>query len=63
MAQMRDLAAAAARIFGWKTDQPKSVTNMLVISHEDLAKIRALRDPSVAFGLVRPSLTTKCGYV
>jgi hypothetical protein len=40
-AQMRDLAAAAARIFGW--DQKKGDThNTMVISHEDLARIRAL---------------------
>jgi len=44
-AQLRDLAASAARIFGWdKAPQTNVQVNTLRITAEQLAEIRALRD-------------------
>jgi hypothetical protein len=43
--KLRDLAASAARIFGWDADKgPKFQFNQLVVSPEQLEKIRALRN-------------------
>jgi hypothetical protein len=43
--QLRDLAASAARIFGWdKAPQTNVQVNTLRITAEQLAEIRALRD-------------------
>jgi hypothetical protein len=46
---LRDLAASAARIFGWnKTDKPGVQLNQqIVISAEQLEQIRQLREPTV----------------
>ena len=46
-AQLRDLAASAARIFGWdKKDSPQGNTyNTLCITAEQLEQIRQLREP------------------
>jgi len=41
--KLRDLAASAARIFGWDTEQPAVQLNQLVISQEMMERIRALR--------------------
>src|SRR5205807_4863092 len=42
--KLRDLASAAARIFGWDGDKASAVTlNQIVISQEQLEQIRALR--------------------
>ena len=41
--KLRDLAASAARIFGWDTQQPQTQINQLCITQERLDKIRALR--------------------
>jgi hypothetical protein len=38
---LRDLAAAAARVFGWDGNKPQEVHNTLVFSQEDLDKIFA----------------------
>jgi hypothetical protein len=44
-AQLRDLASAAARIFGWDSDKPGFQLNQqFVISQEQLEQIRALRN-------------------
>jgi hypothetical protein len=44
-AQLRDLAASAARVFGWDSDKPGFQLNQqFVISQEQLEQIRALRD-------------------
>jgi len=41
---LRDLAATAARIFGWDGDKGSAVTlNQVVVSQEQLEQIRALR--------------------
>jgi len=41
VSQLRDLAASAARIFGWdKKDNPQTQINQLVISQEMIEKIR-----------------------
>jgi hypothetical protein len=48
MAQLRDLAASAARIFGWNTEKPGVQLNQLVISREILQEIRALREQADA---------------
>jgi len=49
-AQLRDLAASAARIFGWDADRgPKFQFNQLVVSPETLEKIRALREEDNPF--------------
>lgn len=46
-AQLRDLASAAARIFGWDSDKPGvQVNQQFVITQEQLEQIRALRDDS-----------------
>src|SRR6266446_3061918 len=43
--KLRDLAASAARIFGWdKAPQTNVQVNTLRITEEQLARIRALRD-------------------
>ncbi len=43
--RLRDLAASAARIFGWdKAPQTNVQVNQLCITQEQLARIRALRD-------------------
>jgi hypothetical protein len=43
-AQFRDLAASAARIFGWdKKDSPQTHINQLCITAEQLEQIRQLR--------------------
>jgi hypothetical protein len=47
-AQLRDLAASAARIFGWNTDGPQVQLNQQVaITQEQLEQIRQLREPVV----------------
>jgi len=44
-AQLRDLAASAARIFGWDTEKKPGVqVNQLVITREQLQEIRALQE-------------------
>jgi hypothetical protein len=44
---LRDLAASAARIFGWdKKEGPQTQINQLCISAEQLEQIRQLRDDS-----------------
>ena len=53
-AQLRDLAASAARIFGWDSDKPAGSTyNTLVVTTEQLQQIRALREP-VAYEAPHP---------
>ena len=48
-AHLRDLAASAARIFGWDTDKKPGVQhNTLVITREQLQEIRALRERAEA---------------
>jgi len=48
--KLRDLAASAARIFGWDADRgPKFQFNQLVVSPETLEKIRALREEDNPF--------------
>jgi hypothetical protein len=43
--QLRDLTAAAARIFGWgDKDKPQTQINQLVITQEQLERMRALCD-------------------
>jgi hypothetical protein len=43
--QLRDLAASAARVFGWdKKEGPQTQINQLCISAEQLEQIRQLRD-------------------
>ena len=43
-AQLRDLAASAARIFGWDNDKGGGfILNQVVVSQEQLEQIRALR--------------------
>lgn len=49
-AHLRDLAASAARIFGWDTKQPQTQINQLCISTEQLQQIRALRKQADAQG-------------
>jgi hypothetical protein len=45
-AHLRDLAASAARIFGWNNNDKPGVTfNQLCISAEQLEQIRQLREP------------------
>ena len=39
-AHFRDLAASAARIFGWDNEKKGDTHNTMVISYEDLARIR-----------------------
>jgi len=42
--KLRDLASAAARIFGWDANRTSAVTlNQVVVSQEQLEQIRALR--------------------
>jgi hypothetical protein len=44
--KLRDLASAAARIFGWDGDKGSAVTlNQVVVSPAQLEQIRALREP------------------
>jgi hypothetical protein len=45
-AHLRDLAASAARIFGWNSDNkpPGDTYNTLVVTREQLEQIRALRE-------------------
>jgi hypothetical protein len=48
-AQLRDLAAAASRLFGWGTNKGAQVQfNQLCISTEQLQQIRALREQADA---------------
>jgi hypothetical protein len=48
-AHLRDLAASAARIFGWNTEKPGVQLNQqFVISTEQLQQIRALREQADA---------------
>ena len=48
-AHLRDLAASAARIFGWDSDKPAGNTyNTLVVTTEQLQQIRALREQADA---------------
>jgi hypothetical protein len=48
-AHLRDLAASAARIFGWDTEKPGVQLNQqFVISTEQLQEIRALREQAGA---------------
>ena len=48
-AHLRDLAASAARIFGWDTEKPGVQLNQqFVISTEQLQEIRALREQADA---------------
>jgi hypothetical protein len=48
-AHLRDLAQSAARIFGWDSDKKPGVQlNTLVITTEQLQKIRALREQADA---------------
>lgn len=43
-ARLRDLAAAASRVFGWDNDKASAVTlNQIVVSPEQLEQIRSLR--------------------
>jgi hypothetical protein len=47
--QFRDLAASAARIFGWDTEKKPGVQlNQLVITREQLQEIRALQEQADA---------------
>jgi hypothetical protein len=47
-AQLRELTAAASRVFGWESDRgPSTVHNTLVITQEQLAQIRALRAKTI----------------
>jgi transposase len=57
---LRDLAASAARVFGWDNDKkpPGDTYNTLVVTTQQLEQIRALREP-VAYetpGLEGPPL-------
>jgi len=42
--KLRDLASAAARVFGWDSDKPDVQFNQLIVTQEQLEQIRALRD-------------------
>jgi hypothetical protein len=45
-AHLRDLAAAASKLFGWDTNKGARVQfNQLVVTTEQLQQIRALREP------------------
>jgi hypothetical protein len=44
------LGAAAAKLFGWDTEKPGVQLNTLVITTEQLQKIRALREQADAQG-------------
>jgi hypothetical protein len=47
-AQLRELTAAASRVFRWDENKgPSTVHNTLVITSEQLQQIRALREPVV----------------
>ena len=54
-AHLRDLAASAARIFGWDTKQPQTQINQLCITQEQLQEIRALREQANAQGCAEKS--------
>ena len=46
-AQFRDLAASAARIFGWDAEKvkgPRDTYNTLVVTQDQLEQIRQLRE-------------------
>jgi hypothetical protein len=46
-AQLRDLAASAARIFGWDAEKgkgPRDTYNTLVVTQDQLEQIRQLRE-------------------
>jgi hypothetical protein len=43
-AHLRNLAASAARIFGWDTNKPAVQLNQMVITREQLQEIRALQE-------------------
>jgi hypothetical protein len=43
-AQLRDLAASAARVFGWDNATPQVTHNQLVITADQLRRIRMLRE-------------------
>jgi hypothetical protein len=47
--KLRDLAASAARIFGWESDKPGIQLNQLVVDAETLGRIRALREADNPF--------------
>jgi HPt (histidine-containing phosphotransfer) domain-containing protein len=50
-AHLKDLAAAAARVFGWDQQQRSGDTyNTLVVTQEQLAMIRSLRQASLKSG-------------
>jgi hypothetical protein len=50
-AHLKDLAAAAARVFGWDQQQRSGDTyNTLVVTQEQLAMIRSLRRASLKPG-------------
>jgi hypothetical protein len=59
-AHLRDLAASAARIFGWDEAQPHNQYNTLVISPEELQRIRDAREP-VAGDVQAPQSSPKAG--
>jgi hypothetical protein len=42
--KLRDLASAAARLFGWDSDKPAVQFDQLVVTPEQLEQIRALRE-------------------
>jgi hypothetical protein len=44
--KLRDLASAAARVFGWDSGKPNGQFNQLVVTQEQLEQIRALRGNS-----------------
>jgi hypothetical protein len=47
--KLRDLGAAAAKLFGWDSDKPAGNTyNTLVVTTEQLQQIRALREQTDA---------------
>jgi len=58
-AQLRDLAAAASRLFGWDTKQPQTQINQLCISTEQLQQIRALRGTGRRSGTKHRSYSKK----
>jgi len=49
-AKLKDLGAAAAKLFGWDTEKPGVQLNQLVITTEQLQQIRALREQADAQG-------------
>jgi hypothetical protein len=43
-AKLKDLGAAAAKLFGWDTEKPSVQINQLAVTTEQLQQIRALRE-------------------